>query len=215
MCPQVRQSQPAPSPFQPSQPSQPCRASVAGAVAVTYARLLATPPDVPPMRDPREHVRSKSKKGFEGTVQEKTPLFCKRWSICGTVGGRAGDEPGGTHVIRWPRADACAGRCVWRAHACAELLHPSAFGFYPSFPFFYFSIFFKPPPWHPPSTSPTGSAYPLVQKLLWDRLVQSPPYNSVYIFYLNILNGIYGNFFIIFDHFSPISHRFLSSTSTS
>ena len=141
MCPQVRQSQPAPSPFQPSQPSQPCRASVAGAVAVTYARLLATPPDVPPMRDPREHVRSKSKKGFEGTVQEKTPLFCKRWSICGTVGGRAGDEPGGTHVIRWPRADACAGRCVWRAHACAELLHPSAFGFYPSFPFFYFSIF--------------------------------------------------------------------------
>lgn len=24
---------------------------------------------------------------------------------------------------------------------------------------------------------------------MWDRLIQSPPYNSVYIFYLNILNG--------------------------
>ena len=41
----------------------------------------------------------------------------------------------------------------------------------------------------PHSTSPKGSAYPLVQKLMWDRLIQSPPYNSVYIFYLNVLNG--------------------------
>ena len=47
------------------------------------------------------------------------------------------------------------------------------------------------PPSHVTShpTSPKGSAYPLVQKLMWDRLIQSPPYNSVYIFYLNILNG--------------------------
>eukprot|EP00040_Diaphanoeca_grandis_P027090 m.153155 g.153155 ORF g.153155 m.153155 type:complete len:239 (-) comp30834_c0_seq1:32-748(-) len=46
--------------------------------------------------------------------------------------------------------------------------------------------------WHPfldKRLVPTGSNYPVVQKLMWDRLICSPIFNSGYLFLLSVLNG--------------------------